>query len=159
MKANPYDAVDVPLRPSRGLKVIAVGNGIGFLLTLIFWLLGLVSGVLQNPSRLDTIVARGNAATTYGFMIADFVWAVPLLFLGAVGVWRRSPWGWTAANMVNILWCYSLTIIWVRDSYTQISPGGILFLPFFPFAIWSTLYLWKHRSVFFSPNDGFPPFT
>jgi hypothetical protein len=157
MNANLFQAVDAPLRHFRGIKVVAVINGIGFGLTLIFWLLGLVSGVLPNPSRLATIAERGNAATTFGFMIADFIWAVPLLFLGTIGVWRRSPWGWMAANMVNILWCYSLTVILIRDSYTRISPGGILFLPFVPFAIWSTIYLWKRRGVFFSQNNDFAP--
>jgi hypothetical protein len=91
---------------------------------------------------------RANAATTYGFGISDLVWSLPLLFLSCVGLWRLRSWGWTAAQMTNALWVYSMTVVLIRDFYTTLSPGGMLFTPFAIIAVWATYYLWKHRELF-----------
>lgn len=81
-------------------------------------------------------------------MIRDLLWSTPLLFLATVGLLHLRAWGWTAAQMVNVLWVYSMTVIWTRDAYTTLSPGSLLFLPFTLAAVWATYCLWKHRKLF-----------
>jgi hypothetical protein len=131
----------------KGIITIALVNSIAAIVTLIFWLL--VQHRLFGSQKLPDAVDRPSMATTLGFMIADIAWALPLLILSVVGLWYSRFWGWTMAQMVNILWFYALTITWVRDVYLgRISPGSVLFLPFTLFAVWATLYLWKHRSSF-----------
>jgi hypothetical protein len=136
----------ISLRP-KGLTTIALVNGIAAIVTLTFWLL--VQRRLFGSQKFPDVVDRSSLATTLGFMIADTVWGLPLLILSAVGLWHSRFWGWATAQMVNILWFYALTIAWVRDVYLgSISPGSILFLPFTLFAVWATIYLWRHRSAF-----------
>jgi hypothetical protein len=96
------------------------------------------------------IPERANAATTWGFLIGDIAFSAPLLLLATIGLWKPRSWGWTAAQMVNILWVYSMTIVLLRDAYTSFSPGGMLFLPFVPAAAWSMFYLWKRRELFWA---------
>jgi hypothetical protein len=93
---------------------------------------------------------RANAATTWGFLIGDIAFSAPLLLLATIGLWKPRAWGWTAAQMVNIVWVYSMTIIILRDTYTSFSPGGMLFIPFVPAAVWSMFYLWKQRELFWT---------
>jgi hypothetical protein len=81
-------------------------------------------------------------------MIGDILYSVPLLFMGWIGIWRLRSWGWMSAQMVNILWIYSMTVILLRDAYTTFSPGGLLFIPFTIAAIWGIPYLWMHRGDF-----------
>jgi hypothetical protein len=141
-------------RRPTGVTVIAIINGIAFLITLLFW--GLVSyeQLVPWPAGLTVMAERANAATTYGFLIGDILWSAPLLFLATVGLWRPRPWGWTSAFMVNALWVYSMTVIWTRDAYTIISPGSLLFTPFALVALWATYYLWRHRGLFWTPTDS-----
>ncbi len=135
------------IRP-RGVTTIVVVNSIAALLTVAFWGLVCVRLFAQQtpPAELD----RGSLATAFGFMIGDLIWATLLLLLSVVGLWRLRSWGWLAAQMANILWIYSMTVVWSRDFYaTTMSPGGILFLPFVPFSVWATFYLWNCRELFF----------
>jgi hypothetical protein len=148
-KSNTSD----PGRP-RAISVIAAINAIGCFVTIAFWLLVLVKRLVPSPGGLGTLLERANAATTYGFLLGDFVWSVPLLLLAAVGLWRMRFYGWTAAQMANALWVYSLTVIWTRDAYTSPSPGGILFLPFALASIWAAYILWKYRSLFWRSSPG-----
>ena len=53
-----------------------------------------------------------------------------------------------AAQMANILWVYSMTVILLRDAYTTLSPGGALFIPFTIVAIRAIPYLWLRRNDF-----------
>jgi hypothetical protein len=138
-------------RPS-GVTVIAVVNALAMAVTVLFWGLVLILRLVPPPGGLPDIAARANAATTYGFLFGDLLWSTPLLALAAVGVWRLRPWGWTAAQMANVLWVYSMTVIWVRDGYTTPSPGGLLFLPFTVFAFWATYYLWRTRHLFWGQD-------
>jgi len=72
-----------------------------------------------------------------------------LLVISIAGLRKLNTLGWLAALMVNILWFYSLTSLWVRDIYLgTISPGDYVFLPFGIFAIWSTYYLWIKKEKF-----------
>lgn len=130
------------------ITVLAVINWIGLVITLAFWLLVLVKQLVPWPASLEPVPERANAATTYGFMIGDFIWSAPLLLLAALGLWRTRFYGWTAAQMVNALWVYSLTVIWLRDIFTKSSPGGVLFLPFALLSFWAAAVLWKHRRLF-----------
>jgi len=136
-------------RPA-GVTFLAVINALGCLITLLFWLSVLFGKLVPSPADLPVFAERLNSATTYGFLIADLLYSVPLLFLAALGLWRMRHWGWTAAQMVNALWLFSMTVIWIRDFYGQISPGGIIFLPFTLIAIWSIWYLWKVRGLFWN---------
>jgi hypothetical protein len=138
-------------RPTSA-KIIAIVNGIAFAVTLLFWGLAFFGNLIPYPGGLTILSERANAATTYGFMIGDIIWSAPLLLLGTIGIWRLRPWGWTSAQMVNVLWVYSMTVIWMRDAFTTLSPGGMLFLPFTVFAVWATYSLWKTRAIFWSPN-------
>jgi len=46
----------------------------------------------------------------------------------------------------------SMTVIWIRDGYSAVSPGAVLFTPFAIIALWSIVYLWKFRRRF--RDDG-----
>jgi hypothetical protein len=140
-------------RPT-GLTIIAIVNGIAFVITILFWGTVYFKNLVPLPGSLEITAERANAATTYGFLIGDILWSAPLLFLATMGLWHRKFWGWTAAQMVNALWVYSMTVIWMRDSYSAISPGALLFTPFAVVAIWATYYLWKHRNLFTIVNQS-----
>jgi hypothetical protein len=137
----------------KSVSIIAIINGIGLVVTILFWGMVYFKKLVPTPGDLTDTAERMNAATTYGFMIGDIIWSVPLLLLAAVGLWRQRFWGWTAAQMVNILWVYSMTLIWTRDSYSTLSPGGMIFLPFTLAAVWATYYLWNHRAPFLEANQ------
>jgi hypothetical protein len=117
-------------------------------MTIAFWLLVLLKPLVPRPGDFSVLSERANAATTYAFGLADLIWSLPLLLLARFGLWRVRFWGWTAAQMVNVLWLYSMTVILIRDGYTALSPGGILFTPFALIAGWATYYLWKRRDLF-----------
>jgi len=134
-------------RTPLGVRVIAVINLVAAVITVTFW--ALVYARLFAPGPPADPVLRASSAATLGFLIGDIIWAVPLLALSVAGLWRLRPWGWLVAQMVNILWAYSMTVIWVRDVYAgQVSPGAILFTPFALFAVWATARLWKVRDRF-----------
>lgn len=135
------------------VAVIAIINGIGFVITILFWGIVYFKRLVPPPGELAAAAERMNAATTYGFLIADVLWSAPLLLLATVGLWRQRFWGWTAAQMVNILWVYSMTIVWLRDAYGPLSPGAMIFLPFTLAAVWATIYLWQHRHLFWTPDQ------
>jgi hypothetical protein len=136
------------LKRPIGVTIIAIINGAGFFLTLAFWMLVFFKRLVPLPADVAAMAERANAATTYGFMLGDLLWSLPLLFLAATGLWRIRFWGWTAAQLVNALWIYSLTVLLMRDIYTALSPGVALFLPFAIISIWATWYLWANRKLF-----------
>jgi hypothetical protein len=132
----------------KAVAFLVIINGLAFILTLVFWLAVLLKKLVPLPGELTVLSEKANAATTYGFTIGDLIWSTPLLFLSCVGLWRQRAWGWTAAQMTNALWIYSMTVVLIRDFYTTLSPGGILFTPFALIAFWATYYLWKRRALF-----------
>jgi hypothetical protein len=134
---------------TRGITFISVVNGIGFVVTLGFWLTILATRIVPPPGTFGVLSERANAATTYGFAIGDLVWAAPLLFCSCAGLWRMRFWGWTAAQMTNALWIYSMTVVLFRDLHTSVTPGSILFTPFAVISIWATYHLWVRRRLFF----------
>jgi len=146
--------LNIPKRDSRGrapaaIKVISIVNFAALVLTMAFWSLAFIK--LPFPSSLNNIAERANMATTFGFGIADIIWSIPLLLFGGIGLWKLKPWGWLFAQMANVLWWYSLTIILYRDFFTRtVSPGAVIFLPFALFAFWAAFRLWKDRNIFFN---------
>lgn len=147
MKVNTNSFPSTPRRP-KSISVIAVVNAVGLVITIAFWMLVLLKPAVPLPGSLGSLPERVNAATTYGFMLGDFVWSVPLLSLAAVGLWKMRFFGWTAAQMVNALWVFTLTVTWFRDAYAGPSPGAIIFLPFALAAVWASIVLWKQRALF-----------
>lgn len=137
----------IGFRHNYGITLIAVVNGFAALLHLLFWIVAF--NRLPSISSVNGVAGQINLATTYGFGIADFIWSVPLLLIGSLALWKYKPIGWLAANLANVLYWYSLTVIIIRDlSSHSLSPGTILFLPFTLFAFWATYYLWKVRGLY-----------
>ncbi len=136
-----------PMR-TVGFTFLSIVNAVGLCITVAFWAVIFFRHAIPYPNELVSLPERANAAVTYGFMIGDILYSVPLLCLSWIGLWRMKSWGWLAAQMTNALWVYSMTVILLRDAYTQISPGGLLFVPFALIAIWSIPYLWIHRTKF-----------
>jgi hypothetical protein len=136
-----------------GVSVISVINFLAAIITLVFW--GLVYFRIFAQAQAMDPVLRASFAATLGFLVGDIVWAVPLLFLSWLGLWRLRDWGWLLAQIANGLWLYSMTVIWVRDLYAgTISPGALLFTPFTLVALWAAPYLWRKRSWFWSVKSG-----
>ncbi|MBN2364846.1 MAG: hypothetical protein JXL67_01670 [Calditrichaeota bacterium] len=132
---------------SKTITVIAVVNAVGAILTAVFW--SLVFFRIFAAEHLPPELDAGSVSTTFGFMVADLLWALLLLVVSVIGLWQLRPWGWLAAQMINILWIYSMTVIWCRDiDGGHVSPGAILFLPFVPFAVWAIFALWRKREDF-----------
>ena len=132
---------------SPGVMIIAVVNLVAAALTLAFWILVYVK--LFSGAKADASIAPAALSATFGFLVGDLVWAVPLLIISAAGLLKRKAWGLLTAQMVNILWLYSMTAIWVRDLHAgMVSPGAVLFTPFALFAVWAIGFLWKRRGLF-----------
>lgn len=130
-----------------GLTLIVGINALAFGITALFWLL--VWQRLSQPSLIELFLDRGSRASTLGFLIADVVWALPLLLISVFGLLKKKLWGWTAAQMVNVLWWYSVTAVLVRDTQLDsVAPGSVLFLPFALLAVWQAWYLWRKRKMF-----------
>jgi hypothetical protein len=112
--------------------------------------------LFAGPTNPDPML-RASTAATLGFLVGDVIWAVPLLFLSVAGLYRLRDWGWLVAQMVNVLWVYSMTVVWVRDIYARsVSPGAVLFTPFAVIAMWATMHLWKTRRAFSPARQSDP---
>lgn len=130
-----------------GIKTIIVVNLIATVVTVLFW--GLILIKIFDAHSSSIVMDNVSKGSTLGFLVADCIWAVPLLIISVFGLKKRSALGWLAAQLANILWFYSMTSLWVRDSYLgMINPGDYLFLPFTIFSLWSIYYLWINRSEF-----------
>jgi hypothetical protein len=142
------DLQENKIQRSATVTFLVVVNVLALILTVFFWFVVWAKKGVPRPGGLTGLIERANAATTYGFMAADLIISVPLLCLAALGLRRMRFWGWTAAQMANILWVYSMAVIWIRDGYSSVSPGAVLFTPFAAIALWSIIYLWKIRGRF-----------
>jgi hypothetical protein len=135
-------------RADRPLAVtlIAAVNGTSALLTLAFWIY--VYARLLRPG-VPPSASREALASTFGFLVADLVWALPVLAVSVPGLWRMRFWGWAAAQAANVMWIYSLTAVGDRDRFLDTaSPGFALFLPFAVFSAWAAAALWRRRGMF-----------
>ncbi len=135
-------------RAPFSIRLIAIVNGIGFILVVLFWGLVWVERLVPQPWTMTPGPERVNAATTYGFLIGDLIWSAALLLISMIGLRRLRFWGWAAAQAVNVLWIYSMTVIVIRDLFGTMSPGTILFTPFAIFSFWACARLWKVRHLF-----------
>jgi hypothetical protein len=133
---------------SKGLTFLCIVNAIAFVITILFWATVFFRRLVPLPGDQTSLADRANSAVTYGFMAGDILYSAPLLLMACTGIWRLKSWGWLAAQMANILWIYSMTVILLRDAYTTLSPGGLLFIPFTLVAIWAVPYLWVRRGDF-----------
>lgn len=134
------------------IKIIAFINGISAIMHLFFWITAFVK--LPAISSQKSLADQINLATTYAFGIADFIWSIPLLIIGSIGLWKKAEIGWLAALLANALYWYSFTVIITRDLFSgSISPGTILFLPFALFSFWTTYFLWKNRISFINKTN------
>ena len=105
-----------PKRP-RGITFLAIVNLVAFVVTVMFW--AFVLGQLVPQAGQPGIAPRASeCCITYGFMLGDVLYSVPLLVLAGIGLWRLRSWGWLAAQMANTLWIYSMTVILLRDFYS-----------------------------------------
>jgi hypothetical protein len=135
--------------PRTGIQIIATVNAVAAAVTLAFWA-AVYLRLFAGQGTADP-VRRASSAATLGFLVGDLAWAVPLLILSVPGVWRKRAWGWFAAQAVNVLWFYSMTVVWVRDVYARTpSPGGLMFAPFALFAVWAAVHLWRVRDQFWA---------
>jgi hypothetical protein len=150
---------NIPSARPPGVTVLAIVNYVACAVTLVFWALVFFGRLVPPPGSLDSATERANAAVTYGFMIGDVIYSVPLLLLAGAGLWRLRPWGWLAAQMAHALWIYSMTVVLLRDVYSSWSPGGLLFVPFAIVAVGAVPYLWLKRRAFgvMDPEDAEPP--
>ncbi len=137
------------------ISAIAIVNAAGAVMTAAFW--ALVYFRVFAPGAPPAAQDAGAMSATFGFMAGDLTWALALQALSAAGLWRMRTWGWLAAQMVNILWLYSMTVIWCRDAHAgALSPGAVLFLPFVPFSLWALRRLWVVRRDFGIGRGAFP---
>ncbi len=133
----------------RGVTVLIIINSIAAVITLLFWIL-VYFRLFARPITDPALAIAASA--TFGFLVGDLIWAVPLLIASVIGLRRLTFCGWLCSQFANILWLYSMTVIWVRDLYSgAISPGAWLFTPFALVAVWATIYLWRCRQLFSRP--------
>ena len=135
-------------RRSIGITFLAIVNLVALVFRLLFWGIVYIRRLVPFPAELISLVDRVNSAVTYGFMIGDIYYVAPLFLLAWFGLWKLKSWGWMTAQMINALWVYSMTVISLRDAYTSMSSGALLFLPFSFVAVWAIPYLWVNRRKF-----------
>ncbi|MGE5682508.1 MAG: hypothetical protein ACM34K_16690 [Bacillota bacterium] len=134
------------LRP-KAVTAIVVINALAALITLLFWIIVYVK--LYSGTQ-PQIIDKSSAASTLGFLVSDIIWAVPALIVSIPGLLKMKFYGWTSAQLANILWFYSMTSVFTRDIYAGgvISPGNFLFLPFTLISVWAAIYLWRKQMLF-----------
>jgi hypothetical protein len=130
------------------VTIIVVINILGWITTEGVWAYFHFSGQIPEINSAYSYWEQAYIGLINGFTAADAIWSNLTLLISIIGLWRMKPWGWTAAMMANTIWLYSMTFTLVRDIYTQFTAGTIFFLFFAGFAIFSTIYLWIKRELF-----------
>jgi hypothetical protein len=102
-----------------GITFLSIVNAFALGITVLFWGMVFFRRLVPFPGDLTSMADRASSAVTYGFMIGDILYSVPLLLLAWLGLWKLKSWGWLAAQMANALWIYSMTVILLRDAYTN----------------------------------------
>ena len=129
-----------------GIKLIAVVNGVAAIFHLLFWTSPLTKLTLLIP--LIQAPVNADMSIIYGLGIADLIWSIPLLTIGSISLWKMKPIGWLAAQLVNVLYWYSHTLIItsaiISGNYTF---GIFVFVPFGVFSFWAAFYLWTPRNI------------
>ena len=141
------------LNRTTGIKSISIVNGIAAVLHLSFWILAFLH--LSKNAPLTNLAEKINLATVYGFGIADIIWSFTFLAFGSIGLWKMKAIGWLCAQLANVLYWYSFTVIITRDIASgRLAPGTILFLPFALFSFWAAYYLWQKRMLVFGNSEN-----
>lgn len=141
------DAAVLEIVKPKAIKLISIVNAVAAVLHIIFWALAFIK--LPSPLSFESMAERTNMAISYGFGFADLLFSFPLLALSAYGLWRLRFWGWFTAQLANMCWFYSFTVLITKDLYTgKLTPGTMIFLPFALFSIWIAIYLWRERKEF-----------
>ena len=130
------------------VTLIVIVNIIGWLTTEGIWVYFHLSGQIPGIESASSYWESAYIGLINGFTTADAIWSNLSLLFSIFGLWRMKAWGWTAAIMANTIWLYSMTFTLVRDFYTGLTPGTAFFLVFAGFAVFSSVYLWKHRGLF-----------
>ena len=134
-----------------GVKLIIGVNILAIIVTCSFWLL--VYFKLFHTPQLNVSLEKSALASTFGFMIADLLYAVPCLILSLSGLYKLNFNGFIFAQAANILWFYSVTAVLIRDIYmANLTPGDFVFMPFVIFSTWAAVYLWKQKKLFISSH-------
>jgi len=139
-------------RPSL-VSVIVIVNSIGWIATLGVWIYFHLAGMIPSIESMNSYWERAYIGSVHGFSIADVVWSNIFLLASIIGLWNMRSWGWTAALMANTIWIYSMTVTLVRDMHTMLTEGTLFFLFFAVFALFSTVYLWIRRDLFWKEYE------
>lgn len=134
------------------VTLIVIVNIIGWLTTEGVWIYFHLSGQIPHIDVANSYWEAAYIGLVNGFTTADAIWSNLSLLLSIIGLWHMKAWGWTAAIMANTIWLYSMTFTLVRDLYIGLTAGTAFFLFFAAFAIFSTIYLWKVRDLFWAKS-------
>lgn len=130
------------------VSIIVFVNLVGWISTLGVWIYFHVTGRIPSFNLLNSYWENAYLGIVHGFSIADAIWSNIFLLASVIGLWKMKSWGWTAALMANTIWLYSMTVTFVRDLNTMFTAGTLFFLFFAVFALFSTIYLWIRRDLF-----------
>lgn len=135
------------IRPSI-VTLIVIVNIFGWLTTEGAWVYLHSSGQIPPASGMENYWSKAYIGLVNGFTTADAIWSNFSLLFSIFGLWKMKDWGWTAAIMANTIWFYSMTVTFIRDLTTGLTGFTVFFLFFMGFAMFSSLYLWKNRKLF-----------
>jgi len=120
-----------------GIKTIISVNSIAAVITLLFWLLVLFKLFIEPGNELSMNLP--SKASTFGFLIADLLWAVPILILSIPGLLKLKSWGWLTAQLTNVLWVYSLTAFKIQPFNFEIEPNNFERIKLYPRSVFPDL--------------------
>ncbi len=132
----------------RLVTLIVMVNAVGWLTTEGVWAYFHFSGQIPALASMNSYWERAYLGLVNGFTAADAIWSNLTLLFSIIGLWKMKSWGWTAAIMANTIWFYSMTFTFVRDLLTGLTAGTAFFMLFFAFAVFSSIYLWRKRRLF-----------
>jgi hypothetical protein len=130
------------------VTLIVIINLIGWITTEGIWVYFHLTGQIPPIESAGSYWEKAYFGLVNGFTVADAVWSNLSLVFSIIGLWRMKSWGWMAAIMANTIWLYSMTFSLVRDVHIGLTPGTAFFLIFAIFAVFSTIYLWNKRALF-----------
>jgi hypothetical protein len=134
----------------KKIKCIAVINGLAAAAHLLFW-----AGVFLKVPPIQIFMrflSSEDFLFSYALGISDLIWSVPLLIIGSIELQKHRFRGFLAAQIANVLWGYSFTLVLFQEISAHNHFSTLLLLPFALFSIWSSYSLWQLRSVFIKKN-------
>jgi hypothetical protein len=134
------------------VTIIVIINILGWIATEALWVMLFINDKIPAIESMNSYYEKAYIGLVNGFAVSDLVWSNLILLISIIGLWKMSAWGWTAAFMGNTIWLYTITFTLVRDILTTITATTIFFSCFAGFAIFSTIYLWNSRRLFWSSH-------